>query len=229
MAYNRKVNKDGSYRILCGWTVISPIISDMKFIENYIKNNNVLNCYFSALPSSSYHVTIYGIWSNHSKLLKHQQKVIDNCQDCDKKDELNTCSISTGFFNPDNCLGQLFSDIIKNCFDFRCEYTKIKNTIKLSVKQIYFNETIYIVFEKNDDINEMNKIRNIIMKTCDKKPNDGLYHMTLAYKYKNTCQNDDNKITKELYVLNMLLSRQTITIDLPILTSFNNMTEFNKL
>lgn len=226
MAYNSKINNDGTYRNLCGFTVISPIIGDMKFLQNYIEKNNILKSYFSALPSSSYHVTIYGIWSNNSKLLEQQQKYIDNCKCCDKKEELYSLSISIGFFNPDNCLGQLFNDIIKNCTDFRNEYTKTKNSIKLTIKQVYFNETIGIIFEKNDDMNEMDKIRNTIIKTCNKKDKGDLYHMTLAYKYKNTTQNDNNNIKHEIDILNMLLLKQTITLDFPILTSFDDMTCF---
>jgi hypothetical protein len=226
MAYNRKVNNDGTYRNVCGWTVISPIIGDMKFIQNYINKNININSYFSALPSSSYHVTVYGIWSNGSKLLKQQQKYIDNCLSCDKKDELYSSSISTGFFNPDNCLNKLFTGIVKNCNDFRDEYSKTKNTITLTVKHVYFNETIGIIFEKNDDIDEMDKIRNTIIKTCKKKIKDGLYHMTLAYKYKNITEKDNEKIIIELNILNMLLSKQTITFDLPVLMLFDDMTHF---
>ena len=226
MAYNRKINIDGTYRTLCGWTVISPIIGDMKFIYNFINNNNILNSYFSALPSSSYHVTIYGIWCNNSKLLKQQQMYIDNCNCCDKKEQLLSSSISIGFFNPGNCLNRLFTNIINNCTDFRDKYTKTKNSIKLTVKQVYFNETIGIIFEKNNDMNEMDKIKQTIIKACNKRPDSDLYHMTLAYKYKNTTEDEDDKIKIELFILNMLLSKQTIVLDLPLLTYFENMKEF---
>ena len=77
MAYNYKINNNGTYRKFFGWTVICPLEYNMKFLENFIKENNVLSSYFAALPSSSYHVTIYSIWSNFTKLLKPQQDCID--------------------------------------------------------------------------------------------------------------------------------------------------------
>ena len=223
MAYNKKINKNGIYRQLFGWTVICPIIGDMKFLQNFIDKNNVLRKYFSILPSSSYHVTIHGIWSNFCKLLKQQQNYIDNCITCDEKELLQSMSISPGFFNPGNCLDQLFKDLIKDCKNFEKEYTKTKSTIQLTVKQVYYNGTIGIIFKENDDMKQMDNIRKTVMKTTSRQNHEGLYHMTLAYKYNDTNKEEDIKIKHELDILNMLLTDQTITLDLPVLTSFETM------
>ena len=75
--YNPKINDKGEYTPFYGWSVILNIDTDLKFIENYIKNNNMINKYYSALPSESYHMTLYNIWCNGSELLNHQKRVID--------------------------------------------------------------------------------------------------------------------------------------------------------
>jgi hypothetical protein len=72
--YTVKINTNGEYRNFYGWTVISMIENDLKFIENYISNHNTLRKYFSALPSTSYHMTVYNIWCNGKGLLNHQKK-----------------------------------------------------------------------------------------------------------------------------------------------------------
>lgn len=70
MQFNPKINTDGKYRNYEGWSVISMLENDFKFLENYIQKNNLLKSYFSALPSTSYHITIHTIWSEGSPQLK---------------------------------------------------------------------------------------------------------------------------------------------------------------
>jgi hypothetical protein len=72
-AYNRKINTDGTYRLFHGYTVVSMIKNDLKCIEEYIKNNKLLSSYFSPLPSSSYHMTVFNIWCHSQDLLPIQK------------------------------------------------------------------------------------------------------------------------------------------------------------
>ena len=46
MQYNPKISRNGAYLDFYGWSVISMLDNDLKFIENYITNHNILNKYF---------------------------------------------------------------------------------------------------------------------------------------------------------------------------------------
>jgi hypothetical protein len=223
--YNKKINSDGSYRKYFGWTVISPIINDMKILQNFVEKNNVLKKHFSALPSSSYHVTILGIWSNMTRLLKQQKKYIETRNTPEEKDLFKSLSISQGLFNPGNCLNKLFSHLTNDCTIFKNKYTKTTPTIKLIVKQVYFGGTIGILFQ---DTTFLGEIRDTLVGTSKIEEN-GMYHLTLAYKYVNTSASDNIMIKKEIDILNMLLTDQVITLDYPILTSFDSMKSFKPL
>ena len=219
MSYNSKINNNGKYINFYGWTVISKLESDMKIIENFINKNNILRMYFSALPSSSYHITLYNLWCNGKTLLPQQQDVIDKEQCCDLKEQLEERSRSSGFFNPNNCLGKLFADINKNCKKHKWD------KLKLVINKVLFNgHTIRITFKHNFD--KMRKVRNSIIKLCDKHDNMKYFHMTLAYKYKNVPEKDVEKIKNEISILNMLLSDQTITLSPGCLHSFETMESF---
>ena len=61
--HNKKINNKGEYIPFHGWTVVANVHDSFKMIENYIKNSPELSKCFGALPSESYHVTIYNIWS----------------------------------------------------------------------------------------------------------------------------------------------------------------------
>lgn len=71
-AYNRKINRDGTYRPFHGYTVVSMVVDDLSAIEKFIKESTYISKYYSALPSNSYHATIFNIWCHGQKLLPLQ-------------------------------------------------------------------------------------------------------------------------------------------------------------
>ena len=75
--YNAKLTTEGKYTPFHSWGVLSLVKTDLKFIENFIKYNNILNKYFSALPSTSYHITVYSLWYNGIPLINHQKRIIN--------------------------------------------------------------------------------------------------------------------------------------------------------
>lgn len=222
MSFNCKIGKNGSYRKFYGWTIISNIKYDLKFIENFISNNRVLSLYFSALPSSSYHMTIYNLWSNGSKLLEVQKKVIDMETNPVKKEKLMRNSRSVGYFNPNNCMNKLFYDIHSVCKFHGW------NSVKLTVKEVLFTgNTIRIVLREADNNPIINNLRNKLEELCQRQDKMSQYHITLAYKYKNLTENDLHKIKKEIEVLNILIFGQTVELAPPNLYSFSDMKSFN--
>ena len=64
--FTDKINRDGTFCTFTGWSIVSFINDDFKFLENYIKKTN-LNEYFSPLPSNTYNVTILNISNDKKK------------------------------------------------------------------------------------------------------------------------------------------------------------------
>lgn len=220
MAYNLKINKNGTYRQFCGWTVICPVEYDMKFIENFINKNNVLREYFSALPSSSYHVTLYNIWSNFSNLLTSQQDFLDKQHDVAIKQILEQQSKSVGWFNPGNCMENLFSKLHRNC-------EKRTESMCLIINKVLFSgNTLTITFKHRNDFEKVTNIRRELIEVAERDDRMSYLHMTLAYKFRNLSDEDVFKINTELNILNMLLDNQTVIISPANLHYFSDMTEF---
>jgi len=220
MAYNLKINKNGTYRRFCGWTVICPVEYDMKFIENFINKNNVLREYFTALPSSSYHVTLYNIWCNFSKLLTSQEEFIDKQHDISIKQQLEKQSKSVGWFNPGNCMKNLFSKLDRNC-------EKRTESICLIINKVLFSgNTLTITFRDCNDFEKVRNIRRELIEVAERDDRMPYLHMTLAYKFRDLSHEDVIKINTELNILNMLLDKQTVILSPANLHYFSDMTEF---
>ena len=222
MAYNAKINKDGTYRRFYGWTIISAVAHDLKFIENYIAKNRVLSQYFSALPSSSYHVTLYNLWCNGRPLLNHQHRILTASVSPEEYSMLKRQASTIGtLFNPKSCIDDLLYKL----------YFESRNTWKsllLEVKKVHFNgNTIRIAVKKTEDIKKMNKYREKVTKTCEQEDGMGSYHLTLAYKYKDI--EDTASIEYEVGVLNLLLAGQTLKLGVPQVCSFSDMTTFEPI
>jgi hypothetical protein len=221
-AYNAKINTDGQYRTFCGWSTISMVENDLKFIENYMKNHSFLKKYFSALPSSSYHMTIYNIWSNGSPFLKHQKNFIDKNFPKETREIIksNNRQDSLTFFNPDGCINDLLYRL-----QFACENSWDK--IKLEINYIYFSgNTIGICLKDSDIFSNVNICRKKMFNICGHDDHMGQYHITLAYKYKDIDKETEKLILNEVHILNMLLNEQTITLNKPYVCCFSDMTSF---
>ena len=221
MVHNSKINKDGSYRKFYGWTIISHLISNFKFIENFISHNEILNKYYSALPASSYHLTIYNIWSNGKGLLNHQKQVLKNKSD--KLDDFTKQALIKGkFFNPHNCINDLL---------YRLYYECNKNTwnnIEIKIKNITVGNTLQIVIDEinNDRLNDLRKKATDICERDDKMK---CFHITLAYKYKKVDDLDVDRVKYEITVLNTLLTNQKFQLGKPVVCSFENMKKFTPI
>jgi hypothetical protein len=222
MSYNSKINKDGTYRAFYGWTIISRATNDFKFIENYISKNRTLSHYFSALPSSSYHMTIYNIWCNGRTLLKHQHSVLAATVKPEEYAILNQDASKIGtFFNPNNCIDGL---LYKLYFEARDRW----KSITLKVKKVHYNgNTLRLSVKSTKELKKMNAYREVISRTCEQEDGMGRYHLTLAYKYRDI--EDTAGIEYEVGILNMLLEGQTLRLGSPQVCSFTDMTTFRPI
>lgn len=221
MAFNAKINRDGSYRAFHGWSVISMCNHDMKFLENFIRNNITLKKSFSPLPAHSYHVTVFNLWSNGCPLLKCQKDTLSQLIAKERKVMVEKSRIYSKYFNPKGCMDTLLYKLHSLCE--RQGWT----TINLSIKKVLFNgNCIRIIFVNSTDFNRVNFLRDAISEVAGKKDNMRNYHMTLAYKFRDIPDTEITEINRNLNILNGLLMGQTITINNPDVHYFPNMMEF---
>lgn len=219
--YSSKVNTDGTWRKYYGWTVICPVIEDLIFLNNFITYNNILSKYFSPLPYSSYHVTLYNIWSVNSPLLACHKEYINKFPEETQKVLLD--SSRSNFFNPRDCMNNMFAELQSVC---NTNWDSVKLTIN---KVIYTGNTITITFIETESIRIISKCRKDLINKSKKNDNMRYFHMTLAYKCKTTDYNDNTNIQYELDALNLILKNQQILIRKPCVCSFEDMTNFTPL
>lgn len=217
--YNPKIYIDGSYKPFYGWTIVCPTVTDFKFIENYIKENNFIKKYVSPLPSSSYHVTVFSIWSNLCNLIPQQ---IQNLNTFELK--ILEQKSKSGYFNPNNCIDNFLYQLF-----FECKRSSIK-FLTLKIKLVYFNkQNIGIIFHDSDDLVKLQNLRNKIINVS--KYTDGMdtFHMTLGYTFKDIDTKTEQSINEELNILNIILKNQTVVFRCPDVCSFESMEKFTPI
>ena len=217
--YNCKITTDGKYLPFHSWGVLMMVKSDMTFIENFIKNNRILNKYYSALPPETYHITIYSIWYNGLPLINHQKKSMLSKYSKDVYDKLEAQSRNIGYFNPDNCL----DDLLYKCY-VECEEEKTLEDTKLSVQSVYVHNQIGIPFQ----FTFCNELRHNLIKICDHDDKAGHPHITLAYLYKDIPPDMEKAIQGEINILNLLLKNQTIVLYSPRVYYSSDMVKWYK-
>ena len=200
--YNCKITTDGKYLPFHSFGVLMMVKSDLTFIENFIKNNQILNKYYSALPPETYHVTIYTLWYNGIPLINHQKKSMLSKYSKEAYDKLELQSKSIGYFNPDNCLDEL----LYRCH-IECEEQQLEDT-KLSIQHVYVHNQIGIPFR----FTFCNELRRNLIQFCDHNDNASQPHMTLAYMYKDIPPDMKQRVQTEINILSMLLKNQTIVL-----------------
>lgn len=208
MEYNNKINTNGEYRKLHGWTIVSEIYDDFKFIENYLSKNTNIKDYYSPLPSSSYHITLYNLNHKPKYTLSQDLKFIEN-------------------FKPDDNIDDSFYKL-----HFECK--KSWSHLRLIIDNIYVGNTIAITFkissqngQDSGEIKVMDKFRDNISNLCEGKDNMGIYHMTLAYNYKKIKnENEYKRIMTEIEFLKIFLKNQSVTIRTPDIYYFSDMTKY---
>lgn len=215
--YNSKINHDGAYAPFYGYTVICNCKNDMKIIENYLRYNRYISYYFSPLPSSSYHVTLYNIWCNFKELLNPQKDIVA------KNPSLKSRSKELGFFNPENCLNPLFKKISDYCS------THVSTFELVCDKIVYTGGTIALIFKINAVVDNISSIRKDLTNIVGKSDGMGRFHMTLGYKYKDIDQLGIERLEEELYILNCIIRNTKIVFESPKLNSFESMLSFEQM
>jgi hypothetical protein len=217
--YDSKINIYGEYTPFHSWGVLLTTKSSLKFIENFIKNNKILNKYYSALPSETYHVTVYTVWYNGIPLINHQKKFIKANYSEEKSKQLEAQSKKIGYyFNPDNCLDYL----LYKCA-IECEKHNLDNA-ELSIQDVYIHRQIGIPFQ----FTFCNSLRNNLINICDHNDNAGCPHMTLAYLYNDFPPEMEEAIQREINILKSLIKNQRILFNAPAVYYGSDMITWTK-
>jgi len=242
-AYNIKVNIDGSYRPFFGYTVVSMLNDDLSFIENYINNNQVLATYFSALPSVSYHMTVFNIWCPGKKLLpiqdawlvgaekyfiqyqNHRQQIgplpYNQTYSFFKEEYLKNASGQQlcGYINDD-----LFVGLMTKVSDL-CSMKEF--TGKILAKSSVSGLKLGVVLDEKTKV-EWFKQRYQISRIVGHKDRNLSPHITLAYRYKDIPSDKLHEVEYELEKLNLFISSKInhLKFTAPSATWFTDMTNY---
>lgn len=208
-----KINSEGQYVSYSGYTVISLVKDYQRYldIEDFIRSSPILSKYMTPLPASSYHVTIFDIFS---------QRNIPEKYKCTSGPVPSQCWIQV--------LENLRSDlsaIQKICSNVseKISFQKIKFNLKmdpgraLGIGGALSNEYLasdirkqcFLIFPLS---------RRPIMK----------YHLTLAYLYKKITVDNMEDIKKELDKLWYLIPLEQSLLQ-PGVFYFEKISEFTPL
>lgn len=211
-----KVDENGKYKNFYGYTVVSFLNSEKySFVEDYIKNSRFLSKYFSALPASSYHMTVFNLWCCNAPLLPIHKKWID-----EKKMLIEENSGSyepvVGFTYRENFFQMMLeisehSKMIPN-FPVEIRLFKSLNSITASV-DIH-----------SDHLIGLRNLREKISPLITHGDENLVPHITFAYKYREIEKYDIENVKKEMLELEKLIeSDKAVILKTPTPCMFSSM------
>lgn len=217
-----KLNNNGEYTPYYGWTVVCNVQNNLNFIENFLNNSDTLRKYLSPLPASSYHVTVYGIWSNGMKPLPQQKQWVANNLNSFEQEQFYKESKQVGKPCDENSIFKLLNEL-----------QIIINNSEWSPPKLYFDRVYYtgntlgIAFKSCSDLNHINNLRVNLMNHAGVNDRMGHYHMTLAYTYKQINPAEIQQMNNEINTLISSWPKQPfITLDKAFVSRYKDMTEF---
>ena len=249
-AYNRKVNTDGSYRPFHGYTVVSMLENDLSCVENYIKNNKLLSSYFAPLPSRSYHMTVFNIWSHSNNLLPMQKNWLLTMKENFLKTEMDIermkkeyperpipylepydlfkkkyyeeimATDSKYYINKD-----LFNELMFN-IDKVCDH---QNFIGRGIAESSFEGLGISVLLDDSSNKQWVKQRSVITPLVGHNDSNLSPHITLGYRYKNIPIESKISVKFELDKMNQFVNSKIqngLTFLEPRATWFPDMTKY---
>jgi len=229
-----KFSADGKYLPFHGYTVASMVMTDLSHIEVFIKNTK-LSKYFSALPSRSYHMTIYNIWCHGQRLLPFQKEWLE--LEFDKRVQVNKKSAlkwkkeflsdvkgpkSIGWDWPDELMNDKMLRAYRNCTDlFGNEKIEFKVEGNICV-----HGTLMISITHTEKEQELTKLRSTFSELFG-RPDDNLrYHITLAYRYKNIPDEDLEECKQLCEKLSEMVNAIPINLRTPLPRWFDSMENY---
>ena len=198
---SKKVNHKGEYTSFPGTSVIAPISSESKDyfggIYQCLSDSPETNKYYSLLPPSSYHMTVCNLFTKQENAPNNWNSFVS-----DKLPQLQTIhkALETTQLDLSGDIGLVVIDSV------------IQLQIKLTEKD---HESIINLFKT---LGLENQVPSFL-------------HITLAYQFKpfNDLSKNLAEVDSEINVLlndYFLKNGHQISLNIPILTYFENMTQF---
>ncbi|XP_059146571.1 uncharacterized protein LOC131934547 [Physella acuta] len=205
-----KISPDGHYLPFYGYTIVSMLTDryELNQIYDSIKNTKFLSKFLTPLPISSYHVTIYDIFTQRKIPLKYTSDLASSMK----------LSQNSGALKTDLLAAQYICD-------------KIQGGITFKPKNIVFGDgpgRPFIVEGEISNLKELNSARDMFTSLFDKDDSARIYHMTLGYVHSVVTDHDKAVIMKELQELWQLLQRE-YSLDRPNVCYFESMREFQPI
>lgn len=179
-----KINAEGRYIPFWGYTVISMVDKPTAAVEEYIKSTKTLSQYLTPLPSSSYHVTMYDIFSQRTPLKRYFPK---------------SCNIPPVSQWPQvvRKLGSDLSAAQEQCLGVVQNITFFKHNFNLP--KAGFRG--FLVEGSITNQEEVSKLRNKCSSIFEKKDGERIFHLTLGYTFRDIDDDAMEKINEELRIL----------------------------
>lgn len=205
-----KISQDGHYIPFHGYTIISMLThrNELSKIYDSIKNTKFLSKFLTPLPISSYHVTIYDIFTQRKIPMKYTSDFASSMK----------LSQNSGALKTDLIAAQYICD-------------KIQGGITFKPKNIVFGDgpgRPFIVEGEISNLKELNTARDMFTSLFNKDDSGRIYHFTLGYIHSVVTEHDKPVIMKELQELWQLLQDE-YRLDQPNVCYFESMEEFQPI
>ena len=235
--YNSKIMNNGEYRPFHGYTILAMVVNNLKSVEEFLKSSP-LSQYFSALPSESYHMTVYNIWCHGSRFLPLQKQW--------EKIEYDRLKVLVGEQQALK-LNNDFINKVKGSKSYSWEWpyevmhdsmNESSNICKENISEPFIvNVNLHIpntislevIIDSTIVSNKLNTIKEKCTNIFEKDDSQMKYHITLGYRYKDIPDNMIDILTKEIEKMKVLISNlcnNKLILNPPDAYWFNSMKNY---
>ncbi|RUS84847.1 hypothetical protein EGW08_007388 [Elysia chlorotica] len=203
-----KIDSEGNYRPFYGYTVIC-MVSDLngmpRLCEDFLQKAPTLQAHMSPLPASSYHATIYDIFTQRDVPTRYTSKsgLVPSPH--------WTCVYSN--------LQQDMAQAQDDCEKVKSDWKFHKSEFNIGSQAILIEGTVSNSAELSMVEGKLKENFGDIGKTVKR------HHITLGYIFKEFGEEDLKKMKKELQILWEQVPNE-ILLDAPNVCYFESMTEF---
>ncbi|CAH1795302.1 unnamed protein product [Owenia fusiformis] len=193
----QKINEKGEYLPFYGYTCIAMCKNNdqLKDLERFIASST-LKKYFSPLPVSSYHMTLYNIWCHKDSLIPPIMQWMNRTgvNDLNSSYWLPKEALHTELESADNLAKNKLSEI------------SVKVIPKLEFRSPHL--TLFVDILGRQDKDKVDQFRNECTKIFG-HDDDALmqigYHITLAYQYEEVEEEDITQYNKDIQKLESMI------------------------
>ncbi|CAH1776007.1 unnamed protein product [Owenia fusiformis] len=218
----KKINSKGEYLPFYGYTIIAKCRENqgLEKLKDFIQTSS-LRMYFSPLPVSSYHMTIYDVWSVSKRpVIAPVQKWMD---------EHGITKIDNSKLLPPDAMRETLQRAQKLAQEMLPKSIKVRPKMDPYGRPIRILESMLVEIMEEKDQKMVDKFRDTCSEIFGHKDERliGRLHITLVYQYRKVPPQEIDAISNDLQKLEDLAMKLfPIELDQGDLVTFNDMTEF---